>query len=278
MATRGSSAGTAPDDRTGIQSLETGMSVLSAFIGLEPMPMLKTIAERAGMPPAKAHRYLVSLCRAGYAVQDAETGRYRLGAEALRLGFAATTAIEVLGILRPMLGNLCQEFRHSVLVAVWGAGGPTVAMQQFLPAPVTISATVGGTLPMLRSSTGRTFGAWLPRHVTAALVQKEVDWLQQHPATDCPSTPEGCEILFADARKRGLARSAGQFNAALNALSAPVFDIHGQITAVLTVVGPAGMLDVSFTGPLAQDLRARALEVSRLLGYGGELPETGGAP
>lgn len=269
MATRGSSARTEQDDRTGIQSLETGMAVLSAFIGLEPTPMLKTIAERAGMPPAKAHRYLVSLCRSGYAVQDPETGRYRLGAEALRLGFAATAAIEVLGIIRPQLATLCQDFGQSVLVAVWGANGPTVALQQFLPAAVTISATIGGTLPMLRSSTGRTFGAWLPPATTAALVQKEMDWLRQHPATDSPSSPEGCEILFADVRKRGLARSAGQFNTALNGLSAPIFDIHGQLAAVVTVVGAVGTLDVSFTGPLALRLQQRAGELSRQLGHTG---------
>ncbi|MES2185668.1 MAG: IclR family transcriptional regulator [Pseudomonadota bacterium] len=267
MAGRAAATTATPDERLGVQSVETGLAVLAAFIGTDTTPMLKTIAERAQMPPAKAHRYLVSLCRTGFAVQDPVTGRYRLGEAALRLGFAAMAAIDVLAITRPLLGAMCQEFHQSLLVAVWGAGGPTVALQEFIPAAVTISATVGGTLPMLRSSTGRTFGAWLPRSATAPLLRQELDWLQQYPASDCPSSLEGCDALFADVRLRGLARSAGQLNAALNALSAPIFDSRGHIVAVLTVLGSAGQLDVNFSGALALALQRRAKAISGALGY-----------
>ena len=38
------------DQRAGVQSVETGLTVLSAFIGAEPMPMLKTITRPSIAP------------------------------------------------------------------------------------------------------------------------------------------------------------------------------------------------------------------------------------
>src|SRR5271170_7861312 len=71
------------DGSHGVQSAETVLDVLSAFVGAPPMPMLKHLAERTGMHPAKVHRYLVSLVRRGYVEQDETTSRYRLGPASL---------------------------------------------------------------------------------------------------------------------------------------------------------------------------------------------------
>ena len=46
--------------------------------------MLRDIAQQADMPPAKAHRYLVSLIRAGLVMQDPASSHYDLGPFALK--------------------------------------------------------------------------------------------------------------------------------------------------------------------------------------------------
>ena len=145
-------SGETVDERAGVQSVETGLCVLSAFIGAESMPMLKTLAERANMHPAKVHRYLVSLCRSGFVRQDAATGRYRLAEGALRLGFAAMNAVDVVNIARPILQGLRAAHGQSAMLALWGAQGPTVTLQEFHPAPITMSARVGSILPILGRS------------------------------------------------------------------------------------------------------------------------------
>src|SRR5688500_13606489 len=81
--------GTAREDGGGVQTVKTVVDVLTAFVGAEATPMLKTVAERAGMHPAKVHRYLVSLCKTGHVHQEPGSGRYRLGPSTLRLGYAA---------------------------------------------------------------------------------------------------------------------------------------------------------------------------------------------
>src|SRR5690242_12954732 len=91
------------DGSGGVQTVETVLNVLNAFIGAEPTPMLKSIGERAGMHPAKVHRYLVSFSKHGYVRQDTASGRYRLGPSTLLLGYAALNAIPVVPIARPVL-------------------------------------------------------------------------------------------------------------------------------------------------------------------------------
>src|SRR5260221_336383 len=77
--------------RLGINSLEVGLR-LAKVLGEHGLPLaLKDLAAKAAMPPAKAHRYLVSLIRAGLAEQDRESGRSRVQGDLLR-GVASIAA------------------------------------------------------------------------------------------------------------------------------------------------------------------------------------------
>ncbi|TMH63330.1 MAG: hypothetical protein E6H57_17290 [Betaproteobacteria bacterium] len=113
--------------RLGINSLEVGLR-LARVLGGHGLPLaLKDVAARAHMPPAKAHRYLVSLIRAGLAEQDRESGRYRLGPLALELGLAALGAMDVLKCGAEVMADLRAAIDETVLLAVWGNKGPVVA-------------------------------------------------------------------------------------------------------------------------------------------------------
>src|SRR5207302_9961894 len=82
--------------RAGINSLEVGLR-LARVLAQESWPLpLKDLAARAQMAPAKAHRYLVSLIRAGLAEQALETGRYRLRPFALERGLSPLGSTGVL--------------------------------------------------------------------------------------------------------------------------------------------------------------------------------------
>lgn len=254
------------DTKQGVQAAETVLHVLTAFIDADPMPMLKTLAERTGMHPAKVHRYLVSLARMGYVEQDSESSRYRLGPLSLRLGLAAISTVDSVRVARPMMHGFCEQLGHTVLLAIWN-NGPTIALKESAPGPIRLTAVEGTSLPILTSAIGRAFGAWMPHGRTADLIASELEHLRANPVPGCPVTPEEAEALFLDIKKRGLARLTGERHIAFHALSAPVFHGNGEITAVLCAVGPAGQFDSSWTGPTAKSLRRAAGELSSALGY-----------
>ena len=70
----------------GVQSLEIGIGVLKVLMESGASLMLKEIAAAADMPSSKAHRYLVSLIRAGLVEQDPQNSKYDLGPLAIPLG------------------------------------------------------------------------------------------------------------------------------------------------------------------------------------------------
>lgn len=247
----------------GVQSAETLLTVLSAFVGAEPTPMLKTLAERTGMHPAKVHRYIVSLGRAGYVEQEEMTSRYRLGPAALRLAFAAMNSIDVIRVARPQMADFCNRLQNTVVLAVWNTGGPTIAARETLPGLLAMTATEGFVLPILQSSIGSVFGAYLPRAKTASLIAAELT----RPQPGCPKNEFEIDDLFTNIRRRGFARTTGQLSAATHSFATAIFDASGLIVGVLATLGPAGHFDSNWNSPIAKTLRACAGEISERLGY-----------
>ncbi|WP_044845140.1 IclR family transcriptional regulator [Burkholderia sp. USMB20] len=259
------------DEETGggVQSVDTALRVLSALIEMGPPLMLKTVAERAGMQPPKAHRYLVSFCRGGLAERDPTSGGYRLGPLAIRLGLAALRHLHVVNVAAKALGELRDEVGYTVGLAVWGAAGPTFVRFEETNDVLIVSCRPGSVMPILSSSTGRVFGAYMPRSITDPFIRRELAG-KPHPGASLASVPritkQQMEALFEQVHEQGMAQVRGDLNPGLHGLSAPVLDHAGALAGVITVMGPAGIIDVELDGPIAQALRMRARLISQGMG------------
>ena len=259
------------DDVGGVQAVDTAVRLLSALIDMGAPLMLKTVAERAGMQPPKAHRYLVSFCRSGLAERDPASGGYRLGPLAVRLGLAALRHLNVVQVASPMLATLRDELGYTVGLAVWGTGGPTFVRFEETNDALIISGRPGSVMPLLTSSTGRVFAAYLPRALVEPLLRRELSGVP-HPGASPNSmvakmTDDDVEALFAKVRKHRMAQVQGDLNPGLHGLSAPIFDHAGAVAGVMTLIGSAGRIDTRLDGPIAITLGARAEEVSRRMGW-----------
>ncbi|MCU1612700.1 MAG: hypothetical protein JWO98_240 [Frankiales bacterium] len=257
----------APDGgQGGIRSLEIGMRLMAAMAEHaldEPPPMLKTLAAGAGMQPAKAHRYLVSLVRSGMVERDPVTGRYRLGPMARTVGLRAVQSLDVVKVAGPRLPAYAAQLGFSVALAIWGSAGPTIIAAEDVRRPITIGTRVGEVMPMLSSATGQVFAAWLPPDVTREAIEHD---LRRSPVTSRLS-PADVEALLDEVRTSGLGATVGGLNSTVNALSAPVLDHRGVLVAALSALGPADRFDAARDGDLAGRIAALALEVSRDLGF-----------
>jgi DNA-binding IclR family transcriptional regulator len=240
----------------GVQSVEIGLYVLEVLAqSYQPM-MLRDLAIKLRMPPAKAHRYLVSLIRAGVVEQDGAGGRYGLGPLALTVGLSALNQLDIMRITGDAIAELRDRIDHIVLLAIWGAAGPTVIRWEECRRPVAVNVRVGSILQTLDSATGLVFAAYLPRHVTAARIADELG----------ARTQDEVEKLLADVRARGMSRVRGHQLASVNALSAPVFDHSGNIVAAITALGPERIINVDWDGNIARELRSTTRQISARLG------------
>ncbi|WP_077033131.1 IclR family transcriptional regulator [Pelomonas sp. KK5] len=236
----------------GIQSIEVGGQLLLALVHEgRPMP-LKELALAAGMPPAKAHPYLVSFIKLGLVEQEGVSGRYGLGPLALQLGLISLQQYEPVRLATPVIEELALQLGHTVAIAVWGNRGPTIVRVAEAPSPVHISMRHGTVMSPSGTASGRLFAAHLPKALVKAALHGEA-----MPAVE----------LLEEVRRHGMATSKDGVVHGVSALAAPVFDDSGRLVLSLTAIGPSGSFDLRLGGSLAPALRAAGEQLSRQLGW-----------
>ncbi len=259
-------------DRRGIQSIEVGGALLQALVAHAGPMMLKDLARAAGMPPAKAHPYLVSFGKLGLIEQDPLTGRYGLGEFALQMGLTALHGLNPLRAATHEAARLSDEIQQNVAIAVWGNQGPTVVNIEECSRQVHVNMRPGTVMSLLNSATGRVYAAFLPERMTGPLVQDELARLGTPDQPPLRLSRTAVEADLADVRARRMARAVGQPIPGINAFSAPVFDHNGHLALTITAMGAASSFDPDWDGAIARRVRACVEAIGARLG---RLPEGG---
>lgn len=259
-----------PRKQLGINSLETGLRLAGVLARTGLPEALKDIAARAGMPPAKAHRYLVSLIRAGLAEQDRESSRYRLGPLALELGLAALNGLDVLRFGGETIVELRAAIDETVLLAIWGNKGPVVVRWEESSRPVATNVRAGWVMPLANSATGRLFAAFMPIGATADLLKAEL--------ARYPGERSDYAARIAKIRASGVSRVEGDLLRGVAAIAAPVFGQDGGMVAAIAALGPQGAIDISLKGPIVAAVKYAAQSLSKRIGFSGSVQSIGRKP
>lgn len=264
MAVKRTSDNKAASARRGIQSIEIGVGLLEALTRSSEAMTLTRLSQEVGLPPSNAHRYLKSFVRMGLVRQDPASGRYDLGAFALQLGLAALARLDILESAAQRMKELTREVHVTGLLSIWGELGPTIVRWQRSSRPFVTALNVGSVLPVLGSATGHVFLAWLPREVTAPLVDAE---LRRAGRTGgpVPASPADVTDLVERTRSQGYATIDGRLIPGLRAISAPVLDMQGEASAAITLIDPEPTL-----------VKARSAAAKRLLEVCGDLSRENG--
>jgi DNA-binding IclR family transcriptional regulator len=252
------------EGKHGVQSLEVGAGVLRAVVRGQHSMMLKDIAAAADMPASKAHRYLVSLIRAGLIEQDPMTARYSLGPFALDIGLVALDRLDRVRLGLSAISDLRDTVNETTALAVWGSHGPVIVRWERPQRPITVNVVTGTSLRLLNSASGRVFAAWLPKSQTEAQIAKE---LKFKPNLSGLTTRADVDAMLSKVRADGIAPVSQYYMfKGVEAVAAPVFNFKNQISMSLVVVGVEGMIDITEDGPVIQALRKAADTLSWRLG------------
>lgn len=258
------------DDREagGVQSAQVALALLSILAERGGSLPLSQLAAAADMPPAKAHRYVVSLIRAGFVEQAGRQGAYCLGRNALRVGLTALGRLDVMDHGVTTLYDLRDEVDQTTMLAIWSDGGPTVVRWVESSHPITVNVRTGSKMPLVRSATGRVFGAYMPWSVVEPVLTAEMvaAGISAESSTFADRIDEA-KAIFARVREDGVSVVAGEMLAGVQALGSPIFNLHGQLEAVMTILGTVGSFDGSASGVVAKALAGAAQLLSERIGF-----------
>jgi len=254
-------------EQFGIQSVEVAGGLLEAMLRSEGPAKLAELARSAGMPSAKAHRYLVSLIRIGLATQDPTTGLYDLGSFAFQLGLKGFTRFEPLRLAETMMRQLVDEVGETVALAVWSERGPV--MIRVIEARHEFAATVAPShaCPLTYSATGLLFCTFEDPARTANAIKRELEQNRVVGRPNAPYNRTALAELIHQTRTRGLSSVGNGGGDGISAVSAPVLDMTGTLRMAVTIFGRAGRIDAGPNGALGRLVATAAQRLSASLGY-----------
>ncbi|GAP34497.1 IclR family transcriptional regulator [Piscinibacter sakaiensis] len=268
-----------------VQSVEVGGRLLLALAASAGPMSLKDLAAAAGLPPSRAHPYLVSFGKLRLIVQLPASGQYALGPAALRIGLAALGQVDALREATPVAEALAASTGLAVALAVWGNFGPTVVRMIDARQPLHVSMRAGTVMSLLGTATGRAFAAVLPRRALDLAMLAALGDLPDARPPPLQASEAELQAIAEEWRCHGVTRAVGRPIPGVNAFSAPAFTHEGEAALVVTALGHQDHVSPDWRSPVAEAVRAAAHEVSQRLGgeaiaaaRRGHLPQPTAAP
>ncbi len=225
-------AGQAPEPREShfVQSLERGLSVITAFGPATPELSLSDVARATGLTRAAARRFLLTLVDLGYVRQDGKL--FRLTPRVLSLGYAFLSSLSLPGIAEPHLERLVREVHESSSMSV--LDGHDIVYVARVPTSriMTVAINVGTRFPAYATSMGRVLLAGLDE----AALDEHLSTLELHRFTEhTVASHEDLRARLQQTREQGYAIVDQELEHGLRSIAAPVRNRHGKVVAAVNV-------------------------------------------
>ncbi len=224
-------------EKGGVAALERAVLILSVFRAEDKDLSLAEIAARTGIYKSTILRLCTSLIRGGLLIK-LETGHYKIGPEALRLGTIYQLNLDLGDVLLPLMRELMAETQESVLFYVREGNQRVCLYRVESPQKLRFNVRVGDLLPLDRGSPGRIMLAF-------SGVRGE---------------------LYDEIRRNHLHISNGDRDPDTGGLGAPVFGPRQSLLGAIAITGPISRLNPKAAERMAPLLLQAAARATQSLG------------
>ncbi|MGH2936111.1 MAG: IclR family transcriptional regulator [Gaiellaceae bacterium] len=251
------------------QSLERGLSVLSAFRSGRPLLGVSELGRDVGLSRSTTHRYVATLTALGYLQQDPATKKYRLGPRVLDLGFSAINSMELREIAAPHLRELSDETGFTVNMAILDnldiVYVDRCRSAQAGQREIDLNLHVGARLPAYCTSLGKVLLAHLAPEERDDRLGR-IEFTQRGPNT--LTSREALASELERVRKQGYAVNNEELAYGLRSIAAPVLTHDGAAAAAINLAVHSSMVSSADMGARWSPVLMRtAADISARLGY-----------
>jgi DNA-binding IclR family transcriptional regulator len=246
-----------------IQSIERAAAILRLLSGRTRRLGVVDLAGELGLPKGTVHGLLRTLQHVGFVEQDAETGKYQLGAALLHMGSSYLDGNELRTRALNWSDSLAARTHESVRIGTLHEGQVLIVHHVFRPDDSMQTLDVGALLPAHASALGKILLADHP-YVAGELARNGLEAFTPSTITE----PDALERELERVRKRGWAADIGELVNGEVSCAAPILDRRGVTVGAMGVSGPPDRLLVARQprGDLVAFVREAARAVSRELG------------
>jgi DNA-binding IclR family transcriptional regulator len=244
-----------------VPALEKSLDVLE-FLAVQERPITLTgISQSLGRSPSELFRILSVLQRRGW-ISRLQDDSYQLSARLFELAHGFPPSKKLVDVALPIMRSLANDLRQSCHLSIANEGEQLVILAIESPGPAGVFVRAGTRFPLATTASGRVVIALSPD--------------LQAPRKVRAPTPEGAERQVPKdldqrlelIRQRGCEEIAGEWLDAVVDICWPIFDVRGEVVAVLAVP----FLAASHPNPTIEitrkKIRGAAAEISRSLGAG----------
>ena len=250
-----------------VPALERGLLMLQAFSKDKPVQSLGILAKELDLPRATTFRLANTLEHLGFLIRDEESGEYRVGAAALKLGWTYLTGLELPEIAYPFLSDLRYRTGASVHMSV--REGTEVVYVSRLAAQAALSSNirVGSRLPAHASTMGRALLQDLEDEDLFELYRGTRELAPFSPDTP-PTVVALRDLLLKDARNDGVVVSRGYYERGVVSVAAPIRDGSDRVVAAVNITASADKFADDALNRMVKDEVLRcAARISTAIGH-----------
>jgi IclR family transcriptional regulator, KDG regulon repressor len=256
---------TAPAD--GVLAVTLTFSIVEALARSRAALGVTELSNIVDATKSRIHRHLVTLVRAGYVAQDAQTEKYRIGARMVSLAQNIAIGIEIVATARPVLGQLRDDFGHTAVLAKLEGDRIRVLDVALGTSDYAIVQRAGNSLPrdMLHcSALGKIALAFGPAELLQSVLSRPL-------AEKTARTLDDPRALKGDldrVRNRGWASVPDEGIVGFNAVAAPILDSKNCLAAMIGIIGATRALPAKLPSNLTDGVRRAGAMVTEALGGG----------
>lgn len=252
------------DDKTGqntIKSLDRAMQVfehLSAQSGLT----LSVLAADLGESPATVYRILVTLEGRQLVEFDPAEQLWHIGAHAFVIGARFLRRTSLVERARPIMRRLMEQTGETANLGIVQDASVLFVSQVETTASIRAFFPPGTLSPLHASGIGKALLSEMPEDRLRRILRRPLEVFTPHTLAD----PRALQADLQAIRARGYSIDNEEKTPGMRCIAAPVFDVHGEAVAGISVSGPAIRMAVDAVAPISRAVIDAARELSRALG------------
>lgn len=224
---------------------------------------LESLAMETAIPKATLLRFLNTLGEIGYVHRD-EGDRYHLSLKMFSVGSRSLKNIELINTAMPFAAELRNTFGEAVHMGILDGNTAVYVIKEESKHNLRMFSRVGKAIPLYCTAIGKIF--------LSSMEKEELDSYfasnTMVPLTvNSIRTKEEMLKELETVRQQGYAVDDEENEMNIFCIGVPVRNYTGSVIAAISVSWPVFRLDKDRVPELAETIKARVAELSRVLGY-----------